>query len=350
MLYVGIDHHKKYCYGTVMDEKGQIQWSRKFETEKEKVKEVFNGIGEAKAVLEAGRNWAVMYDWLEEMFDDVVLAHPKKVKAIAEAKIKNDKIDSRTLAHLLRADLIPEAHVPDKETRGAKRVLRQRMFFVRLRTMVKNRIRIMLEGYPEVIKECPVKGMFTGKGLRWLREVSLKGKDREILDGDISMLEELSKGISSSDGLIEELEKEDKDAGYLKSISGIGKFFAVLISKEIDGIERFRTEKKLASYAGLVPSTYSSGQRTVHGRITKQGNKWLRYALIEAVWPAIKADKRLREYYQRLKEGKNANVAKVSCARRLLKTVWRVLKEKKYYQNQIHRQPSCSPWLSADGR
>jgi len=88
MLYVGIDHHKKFCYGTVMDEKGKIQWSRKFETKKEKVKEVFNGVGKAKAVLEAGRNWAVMYDWLEEMFEEVKLAHPLKVKAIAEAKIE----------------------------------------------------------------------------------------------------------------------------------------------------------------------------------------------------------------------------------------------------------------------
>lgn len=348
MLYVGIDHHKKFCYGTAMDERGKIQWSRRFETKREKVEEVFNGIGEAKAVLEAGRNWAVMYDWLEEIFEEVKLAHPKKVKAIAEAKIKNDKIDSRTLAHLLRADLIPEAHVPDRETRGAKRVLRQRMFFVRLRTMVKNRIRIMLEGYPELVKGRPVKGLFTEKGIKWLKEVRLKEKDREILEADITILEELNKAIKSSDRLIEELWRKDRDAQKLEGIGGIGKFFAVLISKEIDGIERFRTEKKLASYAGLIPSTYSSGQRTVHGRITKQGNKWIRYALIEAVWPAIKVDKRLRAYYRRLKEEKSANVAKVACARRLLKTVYRVLKGRKYHQ--IHRQPSYSTWLSANSR
>jgi len=184
--------------------------------------------------------------------------------------------------------------------------------------------------------------------MRWLKEVRLKGKDREILDGDISMLEELNKRIRASHSLIEKLWAEDEDARHLESIPGIGKFFAVLISKEIEGIKRFKTEKKLASYAGLVPSTYSSGQRTVHGKITKQGNKWLRYALIEAVWPAIKADGQLREYYRRLREYKSANVAKVSCARRLLKTVYKVLRKKNYHQ--IHRQPSFSSWLSADGR
>ena len=188
MLYVGIDHHKKYCFGTVMNERGEIKFSRKFETKEEKVREVFGGIGKAKVVLEAGRNWAVMYEWLEEIFGEVKLAHPQKVKAIAEAKIKNDKIDSRTLAHLLRADLIPEAHVPDRETRGAKRVLRQRMFFVRIQTMIKNRIRILLEGYPEIIEKCPTKGLFTDKGIEWLKKIQLKEKDREILDGDISLL------------------------------------------------------------------------------------------------------------------------------------------------------------------
>jgi transposase len=69
-----------------------------------------------------------------------VLAHPSKVRAIAEARIKTDKIDSEILAHLLRADLIPQAYAPSKEVRAVKRVLRHRLFLVQLRTMVKNRI------------------------------------------------------------------------------------------------------------------------------------------------------------------------------------------------------------------
>ncbi|MBZ5653446.1 MAG: IS110 family transposase, partial [Acidobacteriia bacterium] len=70
-----------------------------------------DGAGDSAAVLEATRNWAVMHDWLEGLVDEVHLAHPQKVKAIAEAKIKTDKIDARVLAHLLRADLLPEAYV-----------------------------------------------------------------------------------------------------------------------------------------------------------------------------------------------------------------------------------------------
>ena len=73
------------------------------------------------AVVEATRNWMVMYDWLDDICDDVVLAHPLKVKAIADAKIKTDKIDATVLAHLLRADLVPEAWAPSETSARASR-------------------------------------------------------------------------------------------------------------------------------------------------------------------------------------------------------------------------------------
>jgi transposase len=100
----------------------------------------------AHAVPEATRNWTVMYDWLDEICDNVVLAHPLKVKAIAEAKIKTDKIDATILSHLLRADLVPTAHAPSHQARELRLALRERMFYVRLRTMVKNRT---FDRYPE---------------------------------------------------------------------------------------------------------------------------------------------------------------------------------------------------------
>jgi transposase len=79
-----------------------------------------------RAVLEASYCWGPMFDWLSEVADEVVPAHPSKVRAIAEARIKTDKIDSETLAHLLRADLMPKADAPSKDVRAVKRVLRHR--------------------------------------------------------------------------------------------------------------------------------------------------------------------------------------------------------------------------------
>ena len=116
--------------------------------------------GRAAAVLEATRNWTVMYDLLEELVGEVHLAHPLKVKAIAEARIKTDKIDSEVLAHLLRCDLLPEAHVPGQAARDVRNILRQRMFFARVCTMVKNRVRGLLDRYPELVRSQPYKDIF----------------------------------------------------------------------------------------------------------------------------------------------------------------------------------------------
>ena len=91
----------------------------------------------------------------------------------------------------------------------------------------------------------------------------------------------------------------------------------MLILYEIDDISRFRDEKKLCAYAGIVPSTHASGGKVFHGRITKTGNKWLRWAAIEAAQTAVRSDSEFRAYYQRVRARKGTNAAKVATARRL---------------------------------
>ena len=105
-----------------MDEAGAVIRRKRVASSPAGVREAIGDLQEPmKAVLEASYCWGPMYDWLAEFAEDVVLAHPAKVRAIADARIKTDTIDSRMLAHLLRADLIPEAYAPTKETRATKR-------------------------------------------------------------------------------------------------------------------------------------------------------------------------------------------------------------------------------------
>jgi len=146
MLYVGVDAHKAHSQMTVIDETGTVLERRRAASSREGMLEALGPHrGEPmKAVLEAGYGWGPIYDWIGEEAEEVLLAHPLKVRAIADAKIKTDRIDSEMLARLLRADLIPEAYASSKEVRAKKRVLRQRMFLVRVRTMVKNRVRALL--------------------------------------------------------------------------------------------------------------------------------------------------------------------------------------------------------------
>jgi len=192
--------------------------------------------GNGCAVLEASRNWAVMHDWLEEMVAEVHLAHPLKVKAIAEARIKTDKIDAGVLAHLLRCDLLPEAYVPSQAGREARSVLRQRMFFVRVRTMVKNRIWHLLDRYPELANSRPHEELFSRRGLAWLKTISVKGTDRGMLDEELKLYHALEERISQSEQLVKKLGSGDKRVKLLETIPGIGEFFAVLIANEVDDI------------------------------------------------------------------------------------------------------------------
>jgi transposase len=316
----------------MMDERGRVIKQGKIKNCAEDVKKFLEGIdGGVKGVMEATRNWTLMYDMLEEELDEVKLAHPLKVRAIAEAKVKTDKIDSSTLAHLLRCDLLPEAHVPTRDARYIKQVLRQRMFFVKIQTMVKNRIREIIDKHPEV-GEPPVKGLFGDKGIEWLKGVKLPEIEKKVLMGEIDLLEAVRERIKKSDKLVEELGKRDERVKLLMSIPGIGKFFALLLCYEIDDINRFSDYRKLHAYAGLVPSTYASGNKVIHGRISKDGNKWIRWAAIEAVYPAIIADKWIKRYYEDVKSRRGGNRAKVATARKLLTIVYCVLKEKRTYK------------------
>lgn len=197
--------------------------------------------------------------------------------------------------------------------------------------MVKNRIHILLDRHPEIRNQINPSDLFGVQGKRWLKEVKLPRKERKLLDNELQLLRSLERRIKASDSWVQALGKNDPRVKRLMGLPGIGKFFALLIATEIDDIHRFKSSGKLASYVGLIPSTFSSGNRTFHGRITRQGNKYLRWAFVEAVWPAIRKDFSLWKYYQRLKIRKGANAAKVATARRLLKIVYQVLTEERDY-------------------
>ena len=134
MHFMGIDHHAQSSQLTVLDEEGR----------EVKAGRVFNPRSEVEAVIESGRSSYTMVDLMEGLGVRVKIANPSQVKAIAKARIKTDKRDSRILAHLLRAELIPEVYRRGKENRENQQVLRQRVFYVRMLARVKNRIWTLL--------------------------------------------------------------------------------------------------------------------------------------------------------------------------------------------------------------
>jgi transposase len=261
------------------------------------------------------------------------------VKAIAHARIKTDKRDSRRLAHLLRAGLIPEIYQREAWNRRAQRVMRMRAYWVSKQTEVKNKIRALLAQQREEVRQEVEKregGLFSGKGQAFLAQLEVAGKDGEILNLLLRGYKEFEGFVKETDGLVSHLYRELPEAQLIDTVPGFAQTFSVLVAVEIADIGRFKSAGALHAYAGLIPSTHSSGERTYHGRLIKQGNSWLRWALVEAVYPAIKKDLGLSVLYQRLARRKGANVAKIATARRLLTIIYRVLTQKRAYV----------PWLN----
>jgi transposase len=198
-----------------MDEAGKVLKAEKVINFRREVEEFLEGSGdEVKAVIEAGRSIYTMVELLEELGVEVVVAHPSDVKAIARAKIKTDKRDSKTLAHLLRTDLIPEVYRRDKENREAQRILRQRMFFVRERTRVKNRIATLLaQQQEEILSEIvEVKDLFTRKGIELMKALNLPDTDKKLLDGLFKIYWHIEERINESDDLVKRLYTELPEA------------------------------------------------------------------------------------------------------------------------------------------
>ena len=148
-MYIGIDYHKRYSVYCVVDNGGEILMRGRIEHARpQEFVELVKRWAGCRVVFEATMNWGWLYEILEQEVEEgnIVLANPYKTRIIAEAQVKTDKVDAHILAQLLRANLVSGSHIASKPTRECKEVLRQRCFFVRQRTMLRNRIHRLLGG------------------------------------------------------------------------------------------------------------------------------------------------------------------------------------------------------------
>ena len=335
LLFAGIDLHEKFCFITVMDKEGQILKEGKVFNEGSEILLFFKEFKTPlKAAVEATYNWYWLVDFLEEMGIDVSLANPYKTRIIAESKTKTDKIDARALANLLRMNYLPTSYIADKTTRDNREYLRNRIFLVQMQTAVKNRVHCLLDKHNIQSQETD---LFGKKGLEFLKTLSFEEKTQKAFHALLDTFESLNAQIRQMDKAIKLSSRENEIAQILETIPGIGSLSALILIYEIGDFNRFPSVKKLVAYSGIFSSTYSSGGKTHHGPITKQGNKYLRWILIQAASAVIRSgkDKRLFKLYQRIKFKKNHGVAKVALAKELLTIAYFLVKKKEVYNPNI---------------
>jgi transposase len=327
-----MDSGKKYSWGNAVNaETGDVLKERKLTNDPESFQAFAEGLPRPiRLVMESTGNWAYLYECWEELVEEVQLAHPLKTRAIASARIKTDRIDAKILADLGRADLVPQAYISPREVRDLREQLRHRAFLVGLQTRLKNRIHAALGKLG--INPPEVSDLFGKAGMAWLKGCELREPFRSLVDQDLRVLETVAQEIKQATQEIEALAKEDPRVEWIRPIRGIGPYSAMLILAEIGEIERFPAPKKLVSFAGLCPSTHQSGGTCYHGRLTKQGSKWLRWVLVEAAQHYAKAPGRLGHFYRRIAYRKGSKVARVALARELLVAIYYCLKKAVVFQ------------------
>lgn len=326
MKYAGLDVHKKYIHATVLDERGRVMKSGKFDYTREGFERFFCGIDDARVAMEASYCWQPAYELLEDMGHDVELAHPLKTRLIADMKIKTDAKASDALAKLLMMGWLPTSYVPPEDIRRLRELTRLREYLVNIQTRFKNKTHsaMMKKGIRGE------RGIFAKK-----RRGLLQSLEIDEVNRCLAILDVLDKHIKELSAMIRGIAGESQEAKWLMSIPGVGYYSAVAILAEIGDISRFSDPEKLCAYAGLVPSTQESGGKSAHGKITHQGSPVLRWVLVECVWNHLinAEDTSLTRFFRRVARNRGKQKAAVATARKLLKVMYVLLKEKREFRD-----------------
>lgn len=337
-MYVGLDVHKDYCQASFVNAKGKMVKEKVFENNSAGITELVKATKKAHVVIESSSSSMRIYDALSKTCR-IKVAHPTKVKAIASARIKTDKIDARILAQLLRADLIPESFVPCMAHRQARLLVRHRASLVRLRTRIKNQIRSLLT--KEGIN---VNKPFGKKGLLFLQTLELGEIQKISLDTMLSVLEMFDQKVKEADKQTEHFASQDAYAKLLVTMPGVNWYSALVVSSEICDVARFESYKKLCSYAGLVPSVYQSGSTDRRGHITKQGSRMLRWILIQDARSAVKHSRRFARKYKKLTKRIGEKKAIVAIARSICVSMYFMLVRNETFREEQGRKIRYSSW------
>jgi len=320
MYYTGIDLHKFSSYLTTVDSSGAVVKQENLKNVAHNFVQYFNSIpGEHQTTVESTMTWYWLNDLLTSLKIPLVLAHAKYVKAIAYAKVKTDKVDSHTLAQLLRMNFIPVAYKISNDKRTLRDALRARLKIVQRHTSVTNSMHLLLAKY------------------NYDSPTQLTGIPQ-------FQYEQLSEVEALLDEQMLDLEKQlypflipNDDIQRLLWIPGIGKMNAFTILLEIDNINRFPDVKNFFSYCRLVPSARNSGGKSKQ-RSSKDGNKYLKVAFSDAAIHAVQYYPVIRKYHNSLLRKKNKNIAKTIIAKEIAEIVYHVLKNKSNFNNKFRGQ------------
>lgn len=336
--YAGVDLHKRVTQLGVLRE-GKAPSQYRFSNDPSTVGRIVSKLPPGtKMAVEATGSWWWFVEKAREMGHEVYLSHPKQTKAIASAKLKSDKVDALMLAKLLKADLLPTVWIPGEKERYVRELLAHRARLVRNRTAVINEIHAI---YAKRNLEFPKMLWHRLRPMVWRAE-ELSGYAPRIVGENVELLKILNERLKGLDKELAGWAAEDAQAKRLMTIAGVGSVTAVAVSSSVGDIRRFSNAKKLYSYFGVAPRVRQSADRERHGHITKEGNRMVRWLLLQAALSHIRFSKGPgRKQYLGVLKRRGKQIARVAVAKKLLGMMFHMMKEEIDYAEFLKRGSSA---------
>jgi transposase len=323
--YIALDIHREYVLAGGMNasqewvlsphkiETGKFgEWARKKLCETDAV------------VIETTTNVWDIYDIVQPLVGQVVVAHAGAVRQIAEARVKTDREDVKRLIRLLIAGIVPEVWVPPQHVRELRGLVSYRQGLVKTGAMIRNRLHSLLHRHNLLL---PEEGLADGQW--WEQQEKIPLLEKLQIGQELSMLQQIETHKAEVD---HELGRQSlgeiwsRQALRLLQLPGMGIVVAMTVLSAIGDIQRFESADKLVGYSGLGAGVHDSGKEHIEKQITKSGRKELRWAMVEAAWRAVRMSPYWKAHYEKfLKRMRRPNQSIVVVARKLLVAVWHVL-------------------------
>jgi transposase len=336
MYYVGVDLHKhsiSLCVVELAGRERKVVQRKRFRCEDEEaILAYFAGLGEYEAVVEATSSYEWFVKLIEPTAARIVLAHPGKLRVIAESKNKTDKLDAQTLAEFLALDQVPESWRPTPRVREHRTLVRLRAYLQGRITSAKNKLRWIVANY-----NADQSNLFTRAGRTYLAKIDMSGADRLAVNLLCEELDQHAARLKTVDRRLQEFAQvaplpEREARAVLASVPCVGPVTTEVVLAEAGDVRRFGSQRKATAYAGLAPGIRQSDKRTRQLSITKAGSRLLRTALVELAWRLTNKTRRWGLLYERLKKRCGAKKAIVAVARRAWCVIVSLLKSSQAYR------------------
>ena len=345
MLIVGCDFHPSWQQIAVFDkETGEINEHK-----------LVNGDGEAERFyralpvpvligMEACGNSQWFVSLLQEIGHEVWIGDAAQIRASYVRKQKTDKRDAMHILKLLIENRFPRLWTPTAEMRNERQLVMHRHKLVRLRAQVKNELQhlAMNQGIQKKAR------LWSQAGQKTLCELPLSGWAASRRANLLELLKTMDQQIAALDRAVLQAAEANPQAQLLMTQPGVGPITALAFVLTIGDASRFPRGKQVASYLGLIPREHSSGGRQRLGSISKQGNPFLRQALVEAAHSVVRLDEGFRKQYQHRCHQKPKAVAKVAAARKLAVRLYWMLRTNTKYPEIVHIESSSRVPVAGD--